>query len=141
MCYNLFTKLKNISLKERQSSMRIRTVSKRYEEVLALTPKKHQKPLRTNPFFRTLLKVVSVPDLLAVHFRCNKIGMDRLKKDQPCLYLMNHSSFVDLEIAASIRLYSHQQVCIGHDVDQGYLLCSQAFKILRSYVSGGKLQL
>jgi len=82
--------------------MKIRTVSKRYEEVLALTPKKHQKPLRTNPFFRTLLKVVSVPDLLAVHFRCNKIGMDRLKKDQPCLYLMNHSSFVDLEIAASI---------------------------------------
>ena len=82
--------------------MKIRTVEKSYEEVLAMTPKKHQKPLRTNWFFRTLLKVVSLPDLFAVHFHCNKIGMERLGKSEPCLYLMNHSSFVDLEIAASI---------------------------------------
>ena len=28
--------------------------------------------------------------------------MDRLGKKEPCLYLMNHSSFIDLEIAASL---------------------------------------
>ena len=82
--------------------MKIRTVSKSYEDVLALTPAKHQKPKRVNLFFRILLKVVSIPDLLSVRFHCNKIGMERLGKKEPCLILMNHSSFVDLEIAASV---------------------------------------
>lgn len=82
--------------------MKIRTVEKSYEEVLAMTPQKHKKPLRTNLFFRVLLKTVSAPDLLSVGFRCNRIGMEKLGRREPCLFLMNHSSFIDLEIAASV---------------------------------------
>ena len=64
--------------------------------------KAHRKPIRPNMFFRTLLKLVSLPDLLATHFRHERVGMERLGKREPAFYLMNHSSFIDLEIAASL---------------------------------------
>ena len=92
--------------------MKIRTVEKSYEEVLALTPKKHKKPLRTNLFFRVLLKTVSAPDLLSVGFRCNRIGMEKLGRREPCLFLMNHSSFIDLEIAAGLAKYLGKELVI-----------------------------
>ncbi len=82
--------------------MKIKSKNMDYEKVLALPAEPHKKPLKTNMFFRTLLKVVSAPDLLATHFKVNKIGMEKLGKKEPCLILMNHSSFIDLEIAASV---------------------------------------
>lgn len=69
---------------------------------MELPAEKRRKPKRPNWLFRSLLRVVSIPDLMAVRFRCQRIGMERLGKREPCLYLMNHSSFVDLEIAATV---------------------------------------
>ena len=82
--------------------MKLRTIAKNYEDVVAMPKPKHRKPIRPNMFFRTLLRVVSVPDLAATSFSCKKIGMEKLGKKEPCLYLMNHCSFIDLEIAATI---------------------------------------
>jgi len=82
--------------------MKIKIIEKSYDEVMALPEQKHKKPQRTNMFFRTLLKAVSIPGVLGAKFECTKKDMDKLGKDEPCLYLMNHSSFIDLEIAASI---------------------------------------
>ena len=82
--------------------MKLKTIAKSYDEVAAMTKPKHRKPIRPNLFFRTLLRVVSVPDLAATDFTCKKIGMEKLGKKEPCLYLMNHCSFIDLEIAATI---------------------------------------
>lgn len=82
--------------------MNIKITSKKYEDVLAIPPEKHVRPKKPNIFFRTLLKLVSIPGLMGVNFKCTKIGMEELGKKEPCLYLMNHSSFIDLEIVASI---------------------------------------
>ena len=82
--------------------MKIKTAQKSYEEVLALPQPPHRKPLKPNMFFRTLLKTLSLPAMLLTRFECRRIGMEKLGKDEPCLYLMNHSSFIDLKIAASI---------------------------------------
>ncbi len=82
--------------------MKIKITPKKYEDVLALPPEKHLRPKKPNIFFRTLLKLVSIPGLMGVNFKCTKIGMEELGKKEPCLYLMNHSSFIDLEIVASI---------------------------------------
>ena len=82
--------------------MKLKTIAKSYDEVVAMTKPKHRKPIRPNIFFRTLLRVVSVPDLAATDFTCKRIGMEKLGKKEPCLYLMNHCSFIDLEIAATI---------------------------------------
>ena len=45
---------------------------------------------------------MSIPDLLATRFTYKKIGMEKLQKNEPCLYLMNHSSFIDLKIVSHI---------------------------------------
>lgn len=82
--------------------MKIKVKEMSYDEVISLKPQKKFRPKKPNILFRTLLKVVSFPDLFATHFKCRKIGMDRLKRNQPCLYLMNHSSFIDLKIASSL---------------------------------------
>ena len=82
--------------------MKIKTVSSTYKSVMAMKKEERKKPLRPNPVFRTLLCVLSWPTLKKTHFRLEKIGMDRLKKKENALFLMNHSSFIDLKIASSI---------------------------------------
>lgn len=82
--------------------MKIKVIEKSYDEVQSIKHKKHKKPIRPNMFFRTLLKLVAVPDLMQTHFHHEKIDMEKLGKDEPALFLMNHSSFIDLEIVASM---------------------------------------
>ena len=81
--------------------MKIKVIEKNYQDVLAMGHAPHIKPKKPNIFFRTLLKLVSLPDLLATRFSVKRIGMQRLDKREPCLFLVNHSSFIDLEIVAS----------------------------------------
>jgi len=85
--------------------MKLKTAQKSYDEILKLIEikkaEKSKKPKKPNFFFKTLLKAVSIPGLMGVGFKLNKIDMERLDKKQPCLVFMNHSSFIDLEIAAS----------------------------------------
>ncbi|MBQ8340112.1 MAG: 1-acyl-sn-glycerol-3-phosphate acyltransferase [Clostridia bacterium] len=82
--------------------MKIKVKNKSYEEVMAIPRAKHKRPMKQSILFRTLLRVVSAPDLFATKFECNRIGMERLGKNEPCLFLMNHSSFIDLKIASTI---------------------------------------
>ena len=81
--------------------MKIRTVRKSYDEVIAIEPKKRKKPLKTSMFFRVLIMLLSVFSIPR-GFKHRKIGMEKLGKKEPCMILMNHSSFVDFKIAASI---------------------------------------
>ncbi len=82
--------------------MKIKVTEKSYGEVMALKRRKHKKPIRPNLFFRTLMKLVSIPDLKKTHFYHTKTGMERLGPKEPALFLMNHSSFIDLEIVATV---------------------------------------
>lgn len=82
--------------------MKTRVVNKRYEDVIAMPKEKPFKPWRQHVFFRMLMKTLSAFDLKAVNFQYEKIHMELLKEDEPCLVLMNHSSFIDLEIAATL---------------------------------------
>ena len=82
--------------------MKIKVVEKTYKEISKIQRRRHDKPINPNMFFRTLLKLVSLPDLWATKFKYEKIGMEKLGKGEPALFLMNHSSFIDLEIVASM---------------------------------------
>lgn len=82
--------------------MKIKVTDKSYEQVMALPREEHRKPLKPSILFRALLKLLSAADLKATNFHCRSIGMERLGADEPCLFLMNHSSFIDLKIASTI---------------------------------------
>ena len=84
--------------------MKIKVTKRPYRQVIDEHNAKkhvHVKPKKPNIFFRTLMRLVSIPDLLATHFKLEKIGMEKLGKKEPAFILMNHSSFIDLEIAAT----------------------------------------
>ena len=64
----------------------------------------HKKPLRQMGILRPILKAVCGFLLMFSRFSYKKVGMEKLKKGEPCLVLMNHSSFIDLEIAAYLLM-------------------------------------
>ncbi len=82
--------------------MKIKTAKMDYEDVLALPIPVHEKPVRQRLFFRIALLLLSVWDLWRSRFTYRLIGMEKLEKKEPCLVLMNHSSFIDLKIAARL---------------------------------------
>ena len=82
----------------------MKTVTKKasYDKVAALPRTKHRKPLRPLFLIQVLIRLLSFWDLLPTKFTYDTQGMEKIGKDEPCLILMNHSSFIDLEIASKI---------------------------------------
>ena len=81
--------------------MKIRTMEKSYDEVMALPRMEHQKPLKPSTFLSLVMRAAAIPDLIATHFKYEKVNMDKAGEG-PWLILMNHSSFLDLEIVSKI---------------------------------------
>lgn len=81
--------------------MKIKTQNKTFEQVMALPRPKHKKPMRPWFLLQTLIRILSIPDMIATRFTFNKAIKKKLPKE-PCLILMNHSSFIDLKIAFRI---------------------------------------
>ena len=81
--------------------MKIKTVRKSWEEVQALPPPMHRKPKKPSRLLSTVMRLASFPDLRQVRFSYEKKRMDLAGKG-PWLILMNHASFLDLEIASKI---------------------------------------
>ncbi len=82
--------------------MKIKTKVMDYGDVISLKTPKHKKPKTPSLFFRVLLKIFGLFELLCTNFSYKTFGMEKLKKNEPALFLMNHSSFIDLEIATNI---------------------------------------
>ena len=82
----------------------MKTVTKKstYEKVMGMQRTKHRKPLRPLFLIQILIRLLSFYDLLPTRFTYDKHGMEKIGKKEPCLILMNHSSFIDLEIASHI---------------------------------------
>ena len=80
--------------------MKIKPIKVSYDEFEAIQPEPHRRPKKQSWFFRKLLQIVSLPDLIATRFSYKKIGMEKLKKGEPSFVIMNHSSFIDLEIVS-----------------------------------------
>lgn len=82
--------------------MKIKTKKASYEEAVASLKNWHKLPKNPNYLLRKIMQFGSKSELKKTNFKANYIHMDRLKKDEPCLILMNHSSFIDLKIVASV---------------------------------------
>ena len=108
--YSILEKTKDafpavVNCRERKGTgiaLKIKTASMRYEDVLALPAPVHRKPVRQRLLFRIILLLLSVWDLWATRFTWRTIGLEKLDRGEPCLVLMNHSSFIDLKIAARL---------------------------------------
>lgn len=81
--------------------MKIKVLELDYDQVTAKKRPAPQKPLRQSALLRTLMKTLSASELKKVHFSCTETDMEEVRHT-PCLVLMNHSSFIDLEIASTL---------------------------------------
>lgn len=82
--------------------MKIKVKTRSYDEVMKLPKRQPKKPVKPGFFMRTLIRAACFFDLKKTNFTFREIGMEQLLKSEPCLVLMNHSSFIDLEIAQRV---------------------------------------
>ncbi len=94
--------------------MKIKTIRLSPVEALAKPKLRHFKPQKPWWILGLLIRLISIPDLLATRFKFTKERMDLVGKE-PCLILMNHSSFIDLEIA--YRIFFPKPFCIVSTTD------------------------
>lgn len=86
--------------------MKISTKAKPYDEVIALPRPKHKRPKKVGLFWRCLIRLLTIFGMAGTKFKFETEGMEHLKKE-PCLILMNHSCFLDLQIAYRILFPKH----------------------------------
>lgn len=82
--------------------MKIKTVRTDYQTALSMAENWHRLPQRPNFLLRKVMALAALGELHKTHFKVKRIGMEKLSAGEPCLILMNHSSFIDLKIAASV---------------------------------------
>jgi hypothetical protein len=82
-------------------AVKIKTCQMDYDDVMKLPRPAHKKPCKPSRVLGLVMRAASIPDLMAVKFKYTKKDMDKAGKG-PYLILMNHSSFLDLEIASRI---------------------------------------
>ncbi len=81
--------------------MKIKVKEMPFERVVSLPRPKPKSPKKPNILFRTLVRLLSIPGLMRVGFSYTETDMEKAGEG-PCLILMNHSSFIDLQIAYKI---------------------------------------
>ena len=73
-----------------------------YEQAAAIPLPPHRLPKKPGLFWRALIRLLSCFGLAGTGFLYTQEGMEKIKKGEPCLILMNHSCFLDLMIASKI---------------------------------------
>ena len=91
-----------------------------YASVMALPRPEHRLPRKPNIFWRTLVKVLSWATMLGTPCKYETEGLDALPKDEPCLILMNHTCFTDMQIAYNILYPRKVNIVCSNDGFIGY---------------------
>ena len=73
-----------------------------YETVMALPRPQHKLPRKPHMFWRTLIEGLTFIGMAGTKFRYETEGFEKIGKDEPCLVLMNHTCFQDMEVAYRI---------------------------------------
>ena len=100
--------------------MKINTRNLPYEEVLKLPRLQHKNPLKPSRILATVVRVASLPTLWKTKFSYTTERMELVGK-QPCLILMNHSSFTDMKLAFGIFYPRRMGIVTSVDAMSGIL--------------------
>ena len=73
-----------------------------YEKVMALPRPQHKNPVKPGRFWRCLIRFLCSIVMIGTGFRYETEGFEKIGKDEPCLILMNHTCFQDMEVAYRI---------------------------------------
>ena len=102
--------------------MKITTKQSTYERVMAMPRPTRKKPQRPMMFLQILIRILAWFTLLPNKFSYTQEGMEKIGKKEPCLILMNHSSFADMEIASMIFFPRRYGIICTSDAFIGWLM-------------------
>jgi len=102
--------------------MKITTKRSSYEKVMQMKRPKRRKPMRPLFILQIVIRILAIFDLLPTKFTYETEGMEKIGKKQPCLILMNHSSFIDLKIASKIFFPKRYGIVCTSDGFVGWLM-------------------
>lgn len=91
------------------TAVRIKTKQMDYDKVLTLPRPAPRMPLRPNGMLRALVRLLTAGDLKDASFSYTTDGVLE-REEGPFLILMNHSSFIDLEMV--FRIFAREPFCI-----------------------------
>ena len=100
--------------------MKISSRNMSYEEVLKQPRLKHKNPRKPSRFLAAVVRIVSDSTLRKTKFTYTTERME-LVGDQPCLILMNHSSFTDMKLAFGIFYPKRMGIVTSVDAMTGIL--------------------
>ena len=78
--------------------MKIKIKETTFDKLNRIKGRKHRLPIKPSSLFIKLVNLMSKKELKDTDFSYKYIDMEKLKKKEPCLILMNHSAFIDLKI-------------------------------------------
>ena len=102
--------------------MKITTKNSTYEKVMAMKRTTHRKPMRPLFLLQIVIRLLAILDLFPTKFTYDSHGMEKLGKKEPCLILMNHSSFIDLKIVSRIFFPRKYGIVCTSDGFVGWLM-------------------
>ena len=79
--------------------MKISVKNMDYAAAAARPRPAHRNPKKPALFWRVLIRLLTIVGLMGTGFRLEEDERVKAVKDQPCLILMNHSCFLDMQIA------------------------------------------
>ena len=92
--------------------MKIPVKQRSYDQVMAMKRPEHRKPLRPLFLLQIVVRILAIFDLLPTKFTYRAHGMEKIGKKEPCLILMNHSSFIDLRSCPGSSSPSATPLCV-----------------------------
>lgn len=92
-----------------------------YDEVLKLPRLKHKKPKKPSRLLAAIVRIGSAPTLKKIKFSYTSERMELVGKKEPCLILMNHSSFTDMKLAYGIFYPRRMGIVTSVDAMTGVL--------------------
>ena len=95
--------------------MKISVKNLPYEEVMALPRPKHRRPKKINLFWRSLIRFLTCFSMAGTGFTYETERLELLGKKEPCLILMNHSCFLDMQIVHRILYPRHFSIVATSD--------------------------
>lgn len=79
------------------------TVKKlRFDRVMRLKRPQHKNPRKVHMFWRLLIRFLTIFGMMGTGFKYETEGFEKIGREEPCLILMNHTCFQDMEVAYKI---------------------------------------
>ena len=86
-----------------------------FDKVMALPRPQRKNPRKVNWFWRLLIRFLTIFGMMGTGFRYETEGFEKIGKDEPCLILMNHTCFQDMEVAYRILFPRQINIVCSND--------------------------